>query len=646
MDYYQHNLIFLKEKAPDLAQRLDEVKPIDGVELSKSLLPEGANFSEVDTVVVFGFGLHVLELAAGTTANILILVIEPDLARFKTFLTGFDFTPAFKENRLVLAVGEPPEQVAARRLEAYYGLLTGSKIQIIEDSTALQSFPEYFQIVKKNLAEVMDTAARNLATLQRFAGIWQHNILANLKAILENPGWDTLFGKFKGKPVIICGAGPSLDKNVKSLSQAKGKALIICVDTALRTLLTNHIQPDLVVAIDAGEANYCHFEGLDTSGIALAADAVTYPAILADFKGTVFIGGYGNPLMQWLEQFIGSKGQTTVGGSVATTAFDLARKLGGAPIIFVGLDLAFSGGRFHTVQAKFEDNETFLAQTEREVLEESRRILKKMAAFSDLASRYEDFCHRRKRKLVTYKTGIYLEDTCPGEPMANWLYWLESWMMIPERIVWVEDNSGNLVMSSPKFDSWRRWIEARILSAGVKCINATEGGAKIKGAEVMALRSAIAAYCAEAVDAGEVLQAIQAGYHPPPLVSLKSALADLSEEAKRINLLAGQGVRMAESLIIAFRTQGEASSPRARQIMSRLLMFYQDIVAQPNFVALCRWQIESLLSQFEFGSDEVNPDKARTYQSFFIEIEKMSGELSRQLENANRELLECSGCGL
>ena len=38
-------------------------------------------------------------------------------------------------------------------------------------------------------------------------------------------------------PAIIVAAGPSLNKNVQELKQAKGKALILVVDAALRAVV-------------------------------------------------------------------------------------------------------------------------------------------------------------------------------------------------------------------------------------------------------------------------------------------------------------------------------------------------------------------------------------------------------------------------
>ena len=61
-------------------------------------------------------------------------------------------------------------------------------------------------------------------------------------------------------PVIIVSAGPSLDKNVKELRKAQGKAFIIVVDAALRTVLQAGVQPDIVCTIDP-ESPERFFEG-------------------------------------------------------------------------------------------------------------------------------------------------------------------------------------------------------------------------------------------------------------------------------------------------------------------------------------------------------------------------------------------------
>lgn len=50
---------------------------------------------------------------------------------------------------------------------------------------------------------------------------------------------------------IVVAAGPSLNKNIKELKNAKGKSFIIAVDTAIKPLLRAGIIPDMYFIVDA-----------------------------------------------------------------------------------------------------------------------------------------------------------------------------------------------------------------------------------------------------------------------------------------------------------------------------------------------------------------------------------------------------------
>ena len=64
---------------------------------------------------------------------------------------------------------------------------------------------------------------------------------------------------------IVVAAGPSLNKNIKELKKAKGKALIIIVDTAIKPLLNAGIVPDMFFIVDALKpVELVEIEGADT----------------------------------------------------------------------------------------------------------------------------------------------------------------------------------------------------------------------------------------------------------------------------------------------------------------------------------------------------------------------------------------------
>ena len=71
----------------------------------------------------------------------------------------------------------------------------------------------------------------------------------------------------------------------------------------------------------------------------------------------------------------------------------------------------------------------------------------------------------------------------------------------------VEGYDGKPIWSSTEFELYRLWIEEQIMTiTDLRVINATEGGAKIQGAEQMTLREAIEAECSETVDMERIIK--------------------------------------------------------------------------------------------------------------------------------------------
>lgn len=73
--------------------------------------------------------------------------------------------------------------------------------------------------------------------------------------------------------------------------------------------------------------------------------------------------------------------------------------------------------------------------------------------------------------------------------------------------MFVEGYDGKPIWSSTEFELYRLWIEEEILTnPNLRVINATEGGAKIQGAEQKTLRETIAEVCANSYDMEEIVK--------------------------------------------------------------------------------------------------------------------------------------------
>ena len=190
------------------------------------------------------------------------------------------------------------------------------------------------------------------ATLLRFNQIWQRNFLSTRNAIERNPGVIGLKNKFRDIPCIVVGAGPSLDKNIKYLKKACGKAVILCCDAALKPLLSQDIVPNFVVVLDPQEEIARFLSNVSQSGITLVVPTIVHPNILELWQGgdILFFNKFAPdiPILVEIQKMVPKVGVLTPGGTVLSVTYDLAFQAGCNPILFVGQDLSYPKKNSHS----------------------------------------------------------------------------------------------------------------------------------------------------------------------------------------------------------------------------------------------------------------------------------------------------------
>ncbi len=303
-------------------------------------------------------------------------------------------------------------------------------------------YKEYYDGLIREANRFVSSKLSDLLTRFEFEEKWIENIFANAPKLYSSSRVAGLFGAFRGYPGIIVSAGPSLRKNVDTLAKMHDRALIVAVDTALKVLLKRGIEPHIVMTIDAQKHSLRHFLGAGERSAWLLADMVSYPRISDIYRGgrifsttSKYYTGYDGrnrreptPMMDWIEQFIEPVGDVQSGGSVATSAFDLLLNLGCSPILLVGQDLAYTGREIHCTGTYHNDE-----------------WLPKTSRFRNLDTINQAVIRRRKIK-------------------------------------YVEAFGGNgTVISDYVFDLYKGWFEDSAGKVPFPVINATEGGARIRG---------------------------------------------------------------------------------------------------------------------------------------------------------------------
>lgn len=215
-------------------------------------------------------------------------------------------------------------------------------------------YPEMTATVETILEQYRDRTEVNRNTLRRFGRLWVRNTIRSIRQFGILPGVDHLVHFATGTPVVVCAAGPTLDDTLPELERHIDQALIIAVDTAVIALQTRGIEPDLAVISDPQYWNTRHLDQISPTPAVLVAEPATHPRTLRLWPGPAMMSASLFPLGSYIDSRTQRHLKLGSGGSVATSAWDLARVIGSTSIALAGADLGFPRYRTHCRGSFFE----------------------------------------------------------------------------------------------------------------------------------------------------------------------------------------------------------------------------------------------------------------------------------------------------
>ncbi|MEI6876125.1 MAG: 6-hydroxymethylpterin diphosphokinase MptE-like protein, partial [Spirochaetota bacterium] len=301
-----------------------------------------------DTAIVFGAGLGYAVEAALVTGGIdAVIVCEASPPRLAALLSARDLSGLLGDERLSWLVGGDPGGILAALEDL------GTRKSGILALRSLEAFePEWYEALRSAVERFSSKESINENTLRRFGRLWVRNLARNAGALAGLPGINGLAGLFEGIPALVVAAGPSLDEVLPRLGEIRERCLLVAVDTALRSLLGRGIEPDFLVVVDPQYWNWRHLADLESPSSLLVSEPAVWPSVLRKPHRRAFLASSLFPLGRALDQ--GERGLLGAGGSVATSAWDLARHLGASPIYMAGLDLGYPVGHTHAKASLFE----------------------------------------------------------------------------------------------------------------------------------------------------------------------------------------------------------------------------------------------------------------------------------------------------
>lgn len=455
MDYFQKNMDVIQKKFTALYERINNFEP----DLSNFLLvedkkgipnliatyPEGKvhlysnydmdkeieiwmeDLKDEENICVLGFGLgyHIKKLLKTNIKK--IVIVEPDMNLFLAALTITDLRDLIGNERIIVLIGDNYRDMSSGiYIYNNEGMIDGIIFKALNSYRYI--YNEWWSSLKEDFKGKATLFGNNIATKVVFAKDWTTNVMKNIDEYPTSAFVEDYLDKLKGYPAVIVGAGPSLKKNMHLLKDIKDKALIFGVGSAVNILEKNNIKPHFMVGIDASKEESDIFKRINWNDVKFIYSPKIHFEGLKKYKGPkIHMKLDSDFISNWIEKKLNIyTSNIQSAATVSIIAGDAARKMGCSPIVFIGQDLAYTGG----------------------------------SNYAEGAVHYKEMEH-------------------------------DGWDKIK-----IKDIYGNDVYTNRNWNSLRISFESYISDhKNHLFIDATEGGARIKGTEVMSLQEVIEKYC-------------------------------------------------------------------------------------------------------------------------------------------------------
>jgi hypothetical protein len=303
------------------------------------------DFSMPDTVWIV-HDLNGLNLIKNTgPGSVVVAVIRSEFTDGEILELPFYLKKYFMDEKLMLVFGGELEEQAALcstliDIDKFRSWKPFFEIETIEKDIS------YFKTFYRSLGAKLNVKNLYKNTSIHTTHIFLRNSLINAPLMHNKIKISDYYNALSNKPFLIVAAGPSLNKQLPILSKYQEYFNILAVDTIWPILDKFGIKPDLVFALDS-RSKPSWPRNCVADETCFSIDIGCAPKLVWSHDQNHLFSSTSEQIRSLLDYLGVEVDILATGGSVATSAFNFARYLGGNPIVLIGQDLALTGGKDH-----------------------------------------------------------------------------------------------------------------------------------------------------------------------------------------------------------------------------------------------------------------------------------------------------------
>lgn len=274
-----------------------------------------------------------------------VVFLEDDLAVIQKLLGTERGTKILQDPQVQLLYFKDAK--AEEIFEGFYWNFAMTRLAVTSLTSYSKNKPTSFEELRHKIA--FDASMKNALVdeYMRYGANFYINYYQNILCLDKSYLGNQFFGKFHKVPAIICGAGPSMAKNIHVLKNLLDKAVVFAGGSALNVLNGADFQPHFGAGIDPNPAQYTRLsQNIGYEVPFFYRNRMYHDAFRVIHGGRLYITGSGGyDTAEYFEKKLGIKGgeELDEGHNVVNFCVEVAHAMGCDPIIFVGMDLAFTG---------------------------------------------------------------------------------------------------------------------------------------------------------------------------------------------------------------------------------------------------------------------------------------------------------------
>lgn len=275
-----------------------------------------------------------------------IIFLENDIAVIHSFLHTKTANRLLKDPQAYLCYFEELEDKEESLKEIYWDFILTQMVFSCLGSYG-KKHHEFYLDLKHYIIHAAATKNALVEEYLHYGVSFFKNYYPNMLLLPESWKGTDLYGKFENIPAIICGAGPSLEKNILQLKDYLDKAIVFGGGSALNALSSRGILPHFGIGVDPNPTQQYRLSSNKAYEVPLFyRNRMHVDAFRLVHGPRLYIPGAGGyEVADWFDEKFELKDEgewLDEGHNVVNFGLELANNLGCNPVIFVGVDLAFT----------------------------------------------------------------------------------------------------------------------------------------------------------------------------------------------------------------------------------------------------------------------------------------------------------------